>query len=460
MDKDLYMTDENLEDMSEDEVVSWLSELNSALRKAGEAGELVMPRISLHDLEKSYESDDYKEFLKESDDTDIAPILFEDEEDVDKINSAYKSLRDLGEGPLTDEKIKAYDDLYASLYPYIKRVNPLWEAGADRLDIWAGLQEEYHTVYTLTPESAAPYRELCSADEYALIGKENILAFGCVRSIEGEDRACGIIIFEIHPEDDENIETVAEIKWLYVDENCRGMHEGDTLMSAMYHALNLIGIRSLCVDIPMRDILPVTLGEFLSLWWINFTLRPRMRSCLRLSRIIESTSGPGHAKPDSYMKMSSVGDELFRKGICSISKNSGESEYILEDTDTLDPDLSVIQLIGGKPQCFILVDMKPSGALKVRRLAGRATDHETYLQLIRFAGNEAAKKYPGDTPVYIEPLSDMSIELYEKLFQDVDTPLYLAGANLSFEGGLSTDTFDEMRIIYEEKKAVEKTDDL
>ncbi|MCR4597023.1 MAG: hypothetical protein K5673_09595 [Lachnospiraceae bacterium] len=111
MDKDLYMTDEDLENMSEDEVVSWLSELNSALRKAGE---LVMPHISLHDLEKFYESDDYKEFLKESDDTDIAPILFEDEEDVDKINSAYKSLRDLGEGPLTDEKIKAYDDLYRS----------------------------------------------------------------------------------------------------------------------------------------------------------------------------------------------------------------------------------------------------------------------------------------------------------------------------------------------------------
>ncbi|MCR5510398.1 MAG: GNAT family N-acetyltransferase [Lachnospiraceae bacterium] len=223
----------------------------------------------------------------------MTPVMFEDEEDVDRINSLYKELRDMGDGPLTGEKIKAYDDLYSSLYQYIRRVNPLWEAGADRMDIWAKLQDEYHMVYTLSSENADPFAGLCSRDEFALIGKENVHAFGCVKRIEGEDRACGIIIFEIHPEDENRSETVAEIKWLYVDENCRGMHAGDCLMTAMYHSLNRAGIKAVSTDIPMRDILPVTVGDFLSGWWIYFKAEPRMKICLPLSRIMDSVSDIG-----------------------------------------------------------------------------------------------------------------------------------------------------------------------
>lgn len=452
-DDDIYMTDEELSRMTPDEIETWLSSVNEALRTAQGSGELTVPGISLEDLDRAYESKEYRDFLEHSDDMDIKPVLFEDGEDIMNINSRYQALRGLGAGLLTDEKIKAYDDLYSALYPYIRRVNPLWEVGADRLDIWADLQDEYHTVYTLTPESAGPFAGLCSADEFALIGKESIYSFGCVRRVEGEDRACGIIIFEIHPEDEDNIEPVAEIKWLYVDESFRGMHAGDSLVAAMYHALNRAGIRAVCVDIPMRDILPVTAGDFLSGWWIYFKAEPRMKAFIPLSQIMESTSGIGHNRLGGYGTLSSLGEDLFSDGIRSVLKNTDENGYELADTDTLEPDLSMIQLISSKPQSFLLVDRMPSGMLKVRRLAGKTTDDSPYLQLIRFAAGEALKKYPPETPVCIEPVSDMSIDIYERLFPEAGMPVYLAGANISFEGGLTSDEFEELRVIYEQEKA-------
>ena len=457
---DIYMTDEELSKMTSDEVVSWLQNVNEALKEAQESGRLNMPGWSLEDLDKAYESEEYHDLLEDFDDMDITPVIFEDEEDVDRINSFYQELREMGDGPLTDEKIKAYDDLYSALYPYIRRVNPLWEAGADRLDIWAKLQDEYHTVYTLTPESADPFKGLCSGDEFALIGKENIHAFGCVKRIEGEDRACGIIIFEIHPEDENRSETVAEIKWLYVDENCRGMHAGDCLMTALYHSLNRAAIRAVSVDIPMRDILPVSVGDFLSGWWIYFKVEPRLKISLPLSRIMESVSDIGQSKLGSYKAMASMGADLLAEGITMVLKDTDESGFKLTGTDTLDPDLSVIQFINGKPQCFLLVDRMPSGILKVRRMSGKAVDERPYLQMVKYVACEAVKKYAPETHVCIEPVSDKSVDLFEQLFSGIGTPVFLAGANISFEGGLTSDALDELRIIYEKEKKEKDSGDL
>lgn len=44
------------------------------------------------------------------------------------------------------------------MFPFIRRVNPLWAIGADRIKTWADLQEECRTVYNLTPDNAEPFK--------------------------------------------------------------------------------------------------------------------------------------------------------------------------------------------------------------------------------------------------------------------------------------------------------------
>ena len=161
-------------------------------------------------------------------------------------------------------------------------------------------------------------------------------------------------------------------------------------------------------------------------------------------------------KPENFMTLSFAGEELFYEGIEAIYKNSEEKVYKLTETDTLEPDLSMIYIVGNKPKCFIVTQKTPSGILKVLRLFGSASDNKSYLHLIKFAVTEALKKYPPETAVYIEPVCDMNVQLFEQLFPDVETPLYMAGANVSFEGELASDTFDELRIIYENERSKKK----
>ncbi|MCR5510399.1 MAG: hypothetical protein K6F54_05560 [Lachnospiraceae bacterium] len=155
-----------------------------------------------------------------------------------------------------------------------------------------------------------------------------------------------------------------------------------------------------------------------------------------------------------------MGADLLAEGITMVLKDNDESGFKLTGTDTLEPDLSVLQFINGKRQCFLLVDRMPSGILKIRRMSGKAADDRPYLQMVKYAAGEAIKKYPPETPVCIEPVSDKSVDLFEQLFPDAGMPVFLAGANISFEGGLTSDDLDELRIIYEKEKKEKDPGDL
>lgn len=245
---------------------------------------------------------------------------------------------------------------------------------------------------------------MCSEDDFALIGREDFFTFGSVRKIDGVNRACGLIIFEVRQPDENNAEAVAVIRWLYVDENLRGMHIGDELMAAMYHILNLSGVQAVNVDISMTPLLTMMICDFLTKWWIYFSPEPVMELSAPLTEIGMLTGYADKVNPNDFASLEDSDEELFAKEIGYIMKTVGE-DYELTDTDRLEPSLSAVKMVNGKPQCFMLVDLMPSGNLSVRRMAGISDDHKPYLALIGYVAKQALLTYDTKKHVFIKPAS-------------------------------------------------------
>ena len=272
MDQEMYMTEEELKNMSVEEIESWLESLAEAAEESGEEE----PRLSLEDYYKAYESPEYKAFLEQVGSVDTTPMIFEDKDDIEAINRNYEAVKKLDKDTVYGVVYQAYDKLYTSYYPYLKRVNPFWSAGAERLNTWAGLQKEHPTVFTLDKKNVALFKELCSEEAYSMIGEKGYYALGALRMKAGRKMAAGIMIFSLLEPEEEGDEAAAVIRWLYVDENLRNQHVADDLMAELYHILNSTGIKMVACEIPMQGLLPVTLAGFLSSWWIFFTADPQM----------------------------------------------------------------------------------------------------------------------------------------------------------------------------------------
>lgn len=266
MDQELYITEEELKAKSPEEMEKWME----SLVQAAEESEEEMPTLTIEEYYKAFESPEYQSFLKLADEVDTTPRIFEDRADIEEVNKNYKAVRSLPENAVYGTVYYTWDKLYASLYSYIKRVNPLWETGTERLDIWAALQKEHPTVFTLDKSNAELFQNLCTPEAFSGIGKEGEYALGALRLSEGRKLAAGILIFSVLPPSEERMEAVAAIRWLYVDENLRGKHVADDLMAELYHLMHVNGIETVACDVPMQGLLPVTLANFLSSWWIFF----------------------------------------------------------------------------------------------------------------------------------------------------------------------------------------------
>ena len=451
-----YITDEEIDSMSEEEFLSWIEEIDrmeetvvGRMQKDG----YKMPRLSLSDLDKAYTAPEFKGLLDRMEDVDYPATVFEDKDDVDDINEAYQKVKKLSDKVSNQDKENAYMPLYAKLYPYIRRVNPLWGEGALRLSVWSSLQKEFTTVYTLNEDSIKPFKNLISKDDIVRIGMDNVYTLGSVRFKNGQKTAAGVLMFTVFAPEDKNDEPVARIDWLFVADEFRGDHVADDLMAAMYDTLNKAGVTAVTCEVPAVDLLPVMVCDFLSAWSIFFSLEPFEDFNATLGEVISYSSLSGKISDKvSFSSLKDMGNKKFSAEIQNIMKEAGVKDFKLDEIRTLEPDISLIAKSPSGGKAFLLVDQTPSGALKIRKMTGNPSSKKLFLDMLKAAVKSANGKYDPQTKIIAQISSDVSAKLLDYMFPDHGLPMHLVGANLTAQEDFTPEIFEYLRYMYEQEK--------
>ncbi|MBO4336695.1 MAG: GNAT family N-acetyltransferase [Lachnospiraceae bacterium] len=453
-DKDIYMSNEEISAMSEEELIGWINALNEEAQRMIETGDIEYPELSLADIEAAYGDPDYRGYIEAAQSIDPVAQMFDDKEELEELRRLYDATRKENAGKALDDDI--YNKLYAVLYSNIRRVNPFWAVGMERLDLWRGLQEEYRTVYTLTKETAEPFKKLVPPEEYALIGKNGCYALGSVSKDKGSEKAAGVLIFTVNAADGSGGEPVACINWLYVAEEYRGHHAGDHLMAAMYDTLNRSGIKAVTCSVPAAEMMPMFVCDFLTCWWLYFNLEPMAEMHTSLS---ELSALPAFSKKlplksgESIHSLKELKLKKFAAEAERIAYVKGEKRFSIEESDSLEEDLSAVIMNGDTAEAFLLVDITPSGVISLRLMRGSAKAGMLYLKLLQYALDKALEKYDDETVVYIEPKSKAAENLLNSLFKGRGIPLYLVGVNISAEDEITPEIFAQFRIMHDEEAA-------
>lgn len=450
------ITQEEISNMSEAEMLAWLKELDAmeeTVAKRMQKEGFSMQGPSLTDIEQAYSSPEFIGFSDNMAQVDYPATVFEDKEDIDAVNKAYEKVTLLSKDASHQEKEDVYMPLYSALYSYIRRVNPLWGEGAKRLSIWASLQEEFRTVYTLTKKSAESFKKLIAPEEYEHIGEGNVYTLGSVRWRDGKETAAGVLIFSVFSPEDASDEPVAKIDWPFVAEEFRGTHAADDLMAAMYDVINKSGIEAVTCEVPMKNMLPAMVCDFLSAWHIFFSLEPFEEFSSTVGEIAENEKLSGDitesVKVGSLKKM---GADNFVKTVCAIMRAKGDKKYVLDNAASLDPELSLIAVSPSGKKAFLLIDHTPSGMLKVRAMGGDSASQKIFLDLIKYAVKRSHEVYEPQTQVFAHISSDSSAKLFDHLFPGHGLPMHLVGVNLSAQDDITPEIFDYFRFLYEQEK--------
>ena len=451
-----YITDEELSNMSEEEVLAWLEELDEMEETAAKRMEkdgFKSPKLSLADIDNAYKAPEFQGFLDKMGEVDYPSLVFEDKDDVETIKNAYEKVSKLSKNASLDDKEKAYMPLYAAFYPYMRRVNPLWGEGADRLSRWERLQDDFRTVYTLNSKTSEAFKNLVSPEDFARIDKNDVYTLGAVRFREGQKTAAGVLMFTVFAPEDKYDEAVARIDWLYVAEGFRGNHVADDLMAAMYNTLNRSGIKAVTCHVPVADLLPLMVCDFLSAWSINFSLEPFEDFDSTIGEIAANKKLEGDISKKVKMRsLKELGIAEYSKVVYEVMRQKGEKNYKLEGKDTLEPDLSILSEDSNGGMAFLMVDKTASGMLKIRQMSGNPLSRKILLDMLKYAIRQAQLKYEPQTKVFAQISTNAATKLLDYMFPDHGLPMHLVGANLSPEEDISTEMFDYFRYKYEQEK--------
>lgn len=451
-----YITDEELSNLSEDEVISWLEELDkmeeTAVKRMKKDG-FTIPKLSLADIDKVYKTPEFQGFLDNMGEVDYPSVVFDDKDDIEEIKKANEKVLNLSENVTSSDRQKAYMDLYAALYPYIRRVNPLWGEGADRLSRWEKLQDDFTTVYTLNSESAEAFRNLVSLEDFARIGKKNVYTIGAVRFKDDLKIAAGVLMFTVFAPQDKYDEAVTRLDWIYVAEEFRGTHVADDLMAAMYNTLNKSGIKAVTCEVPAADLLPMMVCDFLSSWSFNFSLEPFEDFNSTIEEIAGNKKLEGSiSKKVRMYSLKDLGIAKYNKAVSSVMNEKGERDYKIEDYENLEPDLSIFCEDGNGGKAFLLVDKTASGTLKIRQMSGNPSSRKILLDMLKYATRQAESKYDPQTKVFAQISTNAASKLFDYMFPNHGLSMHLLGANLSPEEDITTEMFDYFRYMYELEK--------
>lgn len=419
-----FMSEEEFRNLSKEEKLKWLEELTKAfseMRKTLEAdGEGSVFDLNPETIEKAYRDPEVQEYFNALNKLDVRERLFNDEEEVKKINEAWKVVLALPENPSPEESEDAYHTLYEALYPYIRRVNPFWGVGAERLSLWEELQKSCRTVYALDASAKEAFRGLMPERIYNRIGDKNVFALGAVCRKEGKQKAAGVLVFYLDEAVHVADEAVGMLKWLCVSEEFRRQHIGDSLMAAFYNTLNKAGVEAVSARIPMDEISPFFVGDFLSRWWIRFAAEPQRELYVPLETLYIALKGNG--KIPNHPKVEAA-------------KPDGKS--IEELTLCLTEDEKIL---GG-----IAVEEEGKGCLLVRNLWAE-NGNPSYMDLLLRAMLLRAVKHSGkNTVLLISPETEEEGRLWDSVLKNHGCPYYMVGANLTEELDIDTETFERLR---------------
>ena len=102
-----YITDEELSNMSEEEVLAWLEELDEMEETAAKRMEkdgFKSPKLSLADIDNAYKAPEFQGFLDKMGEVDYPSLVFEDKDDVETIKNAYEKVSKLSKNASLDDK--------------------------------------------------------------------------------------------------------------------------------------------------------------------------------------------------------------------------------------------------------------------------------------------------------------------------------------------------------------------
>ncbi len=449
---DLYMTEEEFASMTEEEFTDWFSKFMEAGKRAEEDGVLPASEPTMDTIYAGYRDKTFQDYVRAVPMGNGLERIFSDEEDVERVNRAWETARLCFGKTDSPQKDAAFLSLYAALYSYIRRVNPLWEVGAERLALWKELQDEYRTVYSLDGGNSEAFAGLCATDLFERFDEEAVCALGAVRRVNGKTHAAGVLVFEMIPPEDRFDEPKAVLQWLYVAEEYRSMHVADDLMAGFYHALNQAGIRAMTCKLPAMGLLSIMLSDFLSSWSVFFSLEPVEEFSKTLGEISKCRELKKWSDENGITDLKHMGMAGFQKAVEGIMADCGEHDFKLKQKEKLHPGLSLVYRENGRNLAFLLVDLEISGTLSIRELQGNPLTEEVFLQLIGVCCQRAKKLFAGDTVCVAKPEREFTLQMLDRLFPEHGVPVYLVGVNISAEVETDGETFAWMRELYQNGK--------
>ena len=398
--------------------------------------------INMATIDKALSTDDITQFLNPDTDSEemrsIKEELLKDFDPLDLFRAHKEDLAALERSSKLLEEIKAsYDPKKHSkafvedhyflhrdiLFHAARRFNPLSDYGKEMLSTAVEYRKEYEKkhgtlISSITKNNADLFSEVLSKDTADQIKRGKCRGIGALKSDKEGTFAAGALGYYLDkdPLDDTSI---IRINWLYVDEDCRYMGVGGSLIGEMlYQMTQHENISAITIDYPVDIPEYEEMGNLLQEWHFSFTTGLSPDFICTISEIEKTDELKKYASKANAMK------DLKEKDlkIPGFPEGSFDRELSFYTGDIKDPD------------SILLGHLCPSGTLRVEHIHCKPGSEKNLLFVIAAFLYNTAAKLSKDSEIII-PVEAIEIgEVLDKLVPSQKTDLIVEGVLLYPEG--------------------------
>jgi len=253
----------------------------------------------------------------------------------------------------------------------------------------------------ITHDNRSVFQNLIPAEQYAELDMPGQFALGAIGEDDRGQYAAGVLLFAVQEGVHEaGSDIAAELRWLYVAEECRRQGAADALMGELLRILDAAGITALLCDLPMDNDCDL-LCLYLEAWGFRFRHMDRFVCSTTLGELLENPFfRQRHSTP--VLPLSGFHANTL---VQSVRKYT-ELPFVLQDLEAYlpqcDQDVSCGIWNRSSVEGLTLVRKLGGGGLELLLCRSKSQQIRQVMDMLLFAAGQAAKKYPPETTVRID----------------------------------------------------------
>ncbi|MCR5748361.1 MAG: GNAT family N-acetyltransferase [Lachnospiraceae bacterium] len=253
--------------------------------------------------------------------------------------------------------------------------------------------------------------------------------FGVTIMEDDEPVPAGALIFSIDMTNtDEDIASLIELNWIYVDEKYRNMGVGTRLINVFSNIISNAEMNCVVCDVPLDSEYDY-LVEYLENWGFFFQLIEKNEYYITWDDISDYPLFKEPEKPTHVISMNSLSDDEYRRTL----KFLGASKWLELSRDEPDPDLSCVCMHNDKPMGIFLIRRNPETFIEPLLIKGTKNSKVSspeIRELISYAIKKLPVSFKKVSLIHVMIRSQFGAELWDYLFPDIYPTLTRRGVHL------------------------------